>query len=162
MKNKMFYLSISFVGLIITSMTACAFSQKPSQDNSGQDNIAEFQTYGSNLCNISKPEQKILTSQTELDQYKKLASLVDQPIDWQHQQALLVAVGDKMNAGFNVSLNNIRVSKGHWQVEKIEQLPQAGKLYAQMITTPCSLLVFDKNRASLSLFDQQHKLIGKW
>lgn len=118
--------------------------------------------YGSNNCMITEPTVKVITSQVELNQLLgsmqnkfSLTEMFEPEIDFDNQLLILYAVGQKPSSGYSIELYKSDAllidQKLHLPVRV--QSPASGSMNAQMITSPCTILLLPRVEYSEIVID---------
>ncbi len=117
-------------------------------------NIAVRSHYSSQQCSIDKASVRLINNKNELETLitrSRRTVLSDSSvalpeIDFTKNRALLIALGNKSSAGYNIKLNadraEIRDQKLMLPVDIIS--PDKGGFQAQVITSPCVIISFTK------------------
>jgi hypothetical protein len=146
--------------LLMTSMTLLACGSQPAQVlYSVPDGIQSQQ------CFITQTESYIWLERE--DEWLELPVQARQQFDavkvnWSAENVLIVSLGQKPSAGYGIELNNWLLEQDHWQVMRNTQKPMAGRMQAQMITSPCLMVKIPKSIKSFTLNNQQGQALGRW
>jgi hypothetical protein len=146
--------------LLMTSMTLLACGSQPAQVV--YDVPIGFQ---SQQCFITQTESYIWLEQE--DEWLELPVQARQQfetveVNWLAENILIVSLGQKPSAGYGIELNNWLLEQDHWQVMRTTQKPMAGRMQAQMITSPCLMVKVPKSIKSFTLNDKQGQVLGRW
>jgi hypothetical protein len=146
--------------LLMTSMTLLACGSQPAQ-------VVYSVPVGiqSQQCFITQTESYIWLEQE--DEWLKLPVQARQQfeeakVNWLEENILIVSLGQKSSAGYGVELNNWLLEQDHWQVVRTIQMPVAGRMQAQMITSPCIMVKIPKSIQSFTLNNAQGQALGRW
>jgi hypothetical protein len=123
---------------------------------------------------VSFQSQHCAVSQTEayiwLEQENEWLNLPQQTrqqlkyaqINWLESNVLIVSQGTKPSAGYGIDLSNWLLEQNYWQARRVIYQPEVGRLQAQMITSPCTLVKIPKTIKSFTLNNEQGKVLGRW
>ena len=122
-------------------------------------------SYSTQQCYVSEGEVNIwLEEKAEWDQLpaqtREAFSHVD--INWQQERILLLSEGQKPSAGYDLKVEGWLLEQDYWQARKLVRTPAPDSLQAQMITSPCLLLVLPKTVKSFTLKNAANQEIGRW
>ena len=107
-------------------------------------------------CAPREPGVEIIESSVDLEKWWKLASRASLPqpalpttlreVQFDHQQLIVVNLGTKPSLGYSVELleKHAVVEKNNLIVALQENGPSADMLTAQVVTTPCAVLLTEK------------------
>jgi hypothetical protein len=146
--------------LLMTSMTLLACGSQPAQ-------VVYSVPIGiqSQQCFITQVESYIWLEQK--DEWLELPVQSRQQfeavkVNWLEENVLIVSLGQKPSAGYGIELNNWLLEQDHWQVMRTSQKPIAGRMQAQMITSPCIMVKIPKSIKSFTLNNPQGQALGRW
>ena len=83
-------------------------------------------------------------------------------LDWSRNNILLISDGYRSTAGYGISLSNWLLEGAHWQVTRLNRAPAAGEVTAQVITSPCLLVVLPSQVRSLTVLNESGQELGRW
>jgi hypothetical protein len=148
------------LGLLMTSMTLLACGSQPAQ-------IVYNVPVGiqSQQCFITQTESYIWLEQE--DEWLELPvqsrqQLAAAKVNWLAENVLIVSLGQKPSAGYGIELNNWLLEQDHWQVMRTAHKPMAGRMQAQMLTSPCIMVKIPKSIKSFTLNNPQGQALGRW
>jgi len=122
-------------------------------------------TYSSQQCYVSQGEVNIwLEEKAEWDQLpeKTRSEFSQANINWEQERILLLSEGQKPSAGYDLKLEGWLLEQDYWQARKLVRSPAPGTLQAQLITSPCLLVVLPKSVKSFTLKNAADQEIGRW
>ena len=119
----------------------------------------------SQQCNITQSESYIWLEQE--DEWLALPEQARQQfeqeqIDWLKENVLIVSLGQKNTAGYDIELSQWLLEQDYWQVTRITRAPHAGKLNAMVMTSPCVMVKIPKSIKSFSLMNPEGRVLGRW
>ena len=146
------------VVFVVALLTACG--SQPSYNS-----YTVPQSFYSQQCYITQGESYIWLEQE--DEWLTLPKMSQQrfeqaEINWLEENILIVSLGQKPTAGFDVKLTSWLLEQQHWQVERQIQAPKAGSMQAAMISSPCLLVKIPKAVKSFTLTDPSGRALGRW
>ena len=118
--------------------------------------------YGSNYCAITEPTIKSIASQVELNQLLRsmqnkfsLTEMFEPEIDYDNQILILYALGQKPSSGYSIKLtkSDATLIKQILHLPLRVQSPASGSMNAQMITSPCTILLLPRVEYSEIVID---------
>lgn len=123
------------------------------------------QSYYSQQCNITQSDSYIWLEQE--DEWLTLPEssreqLEQAQVNWLEENILIVSLGQKPSAGFDVQLTAWLMEQDHWQVVQKIYSPSADSLQAMMITSPCVLVKIPKTIKSFTLKNENGAALGRW
>lgn len=144
--------------LLSIFLTACG-----SQPN--YESFAIPKSFHSQQCYITQGESYIWLEQE--DEWLTLPEISQQQfeqaqINWLEDNILIVSLGQKPTAGFDLKLTSWLMEQSHWQVERHIQMPKAGTMQATVITSPCVLVKIPKTIKSFTLKAENGSELGRW
>jgi hypothetical protein len=146
--------------LLMISITLLACGSQPAQ-------VVYVVPVGiqSQQCFISQTESYIWLEQE--DEWLKLPvqareQFEAEKVNWLEENVLIASLGQKPSAGYGIELNNWLLEQDHWQVMRKTQKPTAGRMQAQIITSPCIMVKIPKSIKSFTLNNQQGQALGRW
>ena len=151
----------SIVTMIVTTLVALVgCGSQPAQSSYSVPQRAYSQQ-----CNITQSESYIWLEQE--DEWLGLPEQARQQfeqeqIDWLKENVLIVSLGQKTTAGYNIELSQWLLEQDYWQVTRITSTPQAGKLNAMVMTSPCVMVKIPKSIKSFSLINPEGRVLGRW
>lgn len=122
-------------------------------------------TFLSTQCYVSQSDVNIwLEQESEWQQLPEQTrnEFSQASIDWTRERILLISEGQKPSAGYSLKLENWLLEQNYWQATKLQRSPAPGTLQAQMITSPCLLVVIPKSVKSFTLNDVSGNELGRW
>ena len=143
---------------ILSSLVGCG--SQPAQPSYSVPQRAYSQQ-----CNITQSESYIWLEQE--DEWLGLPEQARQQfeqeqIDWIKENVLIVSLGQKNTAGYDIELSQWLLEQDYWQVTRITRAPQAGKLNAMVMTSPCVMVKIPKGIKSFSLINPEGRVLGRW
>ncbi len=122
-------------------------------------------SYHSQQCYITQNEGYIWLEQE--DQWHELPAatknqMKEGKVNWLEENVLIVSLGQKNSAGYDVQLNQWLLEQDHWQVTRRVNQPAPGSMQAMMMTSPCVMVKIPKQVKSFSLFNEQGQALGRW
>jgi hypothetical protein len=148
------------LGLLMTSMTLLACGSQPAH-------VVYNVPVGiqSQQCFITQTESYIWLEQ-EAEWLALPVQFLQQfeaeKVNWLVDNVLIVSLGQKPSAGYGIELNNWLLEQDHWQVMRTMQKPMAGRMQAQMLTSPCIMVKIPKSIKSFTLNNTQGQALGRW
>lgn len=157
--KKLNKLSISIFSLLSVVLLASCGSQP------AHEGYAIPQSFYSQQCYITEGDSYIWLEQE--DEWLTLpensrAQLEQAQVNWLEENILIVSLGQKPSAGFDVQLTGWLMEQYHWQVVKKVNSPSEGSLQAMMITSPCVLVKIPKTIKSFTLKNENGAVLGRW
>lgn len=130
-----------------------------------QPSYAVPERFYSQQCYLTQSESYIWLEQE--DEWLALPAQAREQFDqtsinWVQENVLLVSLGQKPSAGFTIELSQWLLEQDYWQVTRITRAPQAGKLNAMVMTSPCVMVKIPKAIKSFSLINPDGRVLGRW
>lgn len=122
-------------------------------------------SYSSQQCYVSESELYIwLEEKSEWQQLPERTrnAFSHAAINWHKERILLLSEGQKPSAGYGLKVEGWLLEQNYWQATKRVRTPVPGSLQAQMITSPCLLLVLPKSVKSFTLKNSAGQELGRW
>ena len=126
-------MSNNLVASIMVVFTAFFVASCSSQPN--YESFAIPKSFHSQQCYITQGESYIWLEQE--DEWLTLPEISQQQfeqaqINWLEENILIVSLGQKTTAGFDLKLTSWLMEQSHWQVERHIQMPKAGTMQARI------------------------------
>lgn len=147
----------------IATLTAFFVASCSSQPNF--ENVAIPKSFHSQQCYITQGESYIWLEQEDewLTLPEKSQQQFEQAqINWLEESILIVSLGQKPSASFDLKLTSWLMEQNHWQVERHVKTPKAGTMQATVITSPCVLVKIPKTIKSFTLKAENGAALGRW
>lgn len=152
------FITSTFVFLTTLFIVGCG--SQPSYKS-----LAIPQSFYSQQCYITQNESYIWLEQK--DEWLTLPEnsrrqLEHAEVNWLEENILIVSLGQKPSAGFDITLTSWLMEQNHWQVVRQVKSPKEGSLQATMITSPCVLVKIPKTIKSFTLKSEGGVTLGRW
>lgn len=156
-------ISNKLVASIMVVFTAFFVASCSSQPN--YESVAIPKSFHSQQCYITQSESYIWLEQE--DEWLTLPEISQQQfeqaqINWLEDNILIVSLGQKPTAGFDLKLTSWLMEQNHWQVERHVKTPKSDTMRAAVITSPCVLIKIPKTIKSFTLKAENGAALGSW
>ena len=155
---------VLFVALAASLLAGCSAgtstSQLPTADNNPPQPVPIVGLTMGNNSKITEPTVALITSKAQLASYQMAGDSDDLNVNFDKQNAILVALGTKNTGGYWVKITGVQQIGNKLYFQALANKPAKGQASSQGITHPYCLAVIPKTSAT-ELTSEVQAVVGQ-